>query len=118
MDLTLTPNAVRMVQGFLKEHGDTGEAGTPRPRFSPGAARGFQYGVDIDNGPDGDDEILIRDGIRIFVDPFSAQYLEGIEIDYITSADGFRVHVQEPAGHGRMWLRQFVHGVARRCWKS
>lgn len=99
MDLTLTPNAVRTVQGFLKEHGDTDEAGL-RVAVLPGGCSGFQYGVDIDNGPDGDDEILVRDGIRIFVDPFSAQYLEGIEIDYITSLMGSGFTFKNPQATG------------------
>jgi len=99
MDLTLTPNAVRMVQGFLAEHGETAEAGL-RVAVLPGGCSGFQYGVDIDDAPEGDDEILVRDGIRIFVDPFSAQYLEGIEIDYITSLMGSGFTFKNPQATG------------------
>ena len=71
MDLTLTPNAVKMVQGFLRDHGDTPDAGL-RVAVLPGGCSGFQYEVDIDQRPEGDDEILDQYGFRIFVDPFSA----------------------------------------------
>ncbi len=99
MDLTLTPNAVKTVQGFLQEHGETPDAGL-RVAVLPGGCSGFQYDVDIDKGPDGDDEILERYGIRIFVDPFSAQYLEGIEIDYKTSLMGSGFSFRNPQASG------------------
>ena len=99
MDLTLTPNAVKTVQGFLQQHGETPEAGL-RVAVLPGGCSGFQYDVDIDKGPDGDDEILERYGIRIFVDPFSAQYLEGIEIDYKTSLMGSGFSFRNPQASG------------------
>ena len=56
--------------------------------------------MDIDAGPEGDDEILLHDGIRIFVDPFSAQYLEGIEIDYVTSLMGSGFSFKNPQATG------------------
>ena len=99
MDLNLTPNAAKMVQGFLSEHGNTREAGL-RVAVLPGGCSGFQYGVEIDDAPEGDDEILERLGIRIFVDPFSAQYLEGIEIDYVTSMMGSGFSFRNPQATG------------------
>ena len=99
MDLNLTPEAATKVRGFLKEFAETPEAGL-RVAVLPGGCSGFQYEVDIDKGPEGDDEILERDGIRIFVDPFSAQYLEGIEIDYITSLMGSGFTFKNPQATG------------------
>jgi iron-sulfur cluster assembly accessory protein len=99
MDLNLTPNAIKMVHEFLHEHGNTPEAGL-RVAVLPGGCSGFQYDVDIDAGPEGDDEILERQGIRIFVDPFSAQYLEGIEIDYVTSLMGSGFSFRNPQATG------------------
>lgn len=99
MDLTLTPDAVKMVRGFLNDHGDTPDAGL-RVAVMPGGCSGFQYEVDIDQGPEGDDEILDRYGFRIFVDPFSAQYLEGIEIDYVSSLMGSGFSFKNPRATG------------------
>lgn len=99
MDLTLTPEAARKVEGFLKEFGDSPEAGL-RVAVLPGGCSGFQYGVDIDGAPEGDDEILELSGIRVFVDPFSAQYLEGIEIDYVTSMMGSGFTFKNPQATG------------------
>ena len=99
MDLTLTPEAATKVRGFLEEFGETPAAGL-RVAVLPGGCSGFQYEVDIDAGPDGDDEILLHDGIRIFVDPFSAQYLEGIEIDYVSSLMGSGFSFRNPQATG------------------
>ena len=54
----------------------------------PGGCSGFQYGLNIEDGPESDDEVVEIQGVKVFVDPFSAQYLEGVEIDYVTSFMG------------------------------
>ncbi len=99
MELTLTPNAASKVRGFLKEFAESPDAGL-RVSVLPGGCSGFQYGVDIDEVPEGDDEILERSGIRVFVDPFSAQYLEGLEIDYVTSMMGSGFSFRNPQAAG------------------
>jgi len=99
MEMTLTPNAAEKVQGFLKEHGGGPGAGL-RVAVLPGGCSGFQYGVEIDDAPEGDDEVFERQGVRIFVDPFSAQYLEGIEIDYVTSMMGSGFAFKNPQASG------------------
>ena len=99
MDLTLTPDAVTKVQGFLKDHGDGSDAGL-RVAVLPGGCSGFQYGVNIEDAPEEDDEILEQGGIRIFVDPFSAQYLDGVEVDYITSMMGSGFSFKNPQASG------------------
>jgi iron-sulfur cluster assembly protein len=39
-------------------------------------------------------------GVRVFIDPFSAQYLEGVEIDYVTSMMGQGFTFKNPAATG------------------
>lgn len=99
MQLTLTPNAAEKVRGFLGEHGRQTESGL-RVSVLPGGCSGFQYGVDIDDGPEADDEVFEASGVRIFVDPFSAQYLEGLEIDYVTSLMGSGFSFKNPQASG------------------
>ena len=48
-------------------------------QFSQGVVRGFQYGLNIEETFEPDDEIFELQGIKIFIDPFSSQYLDGIE---------------------------------------
>ena len=99
MQLTLTPTAAETVQGFLKQHGGVPGAGL-RVAVLPGGCSGFQYGVDIENSPEEDDEVLELHGIKVFVDPFSAQYLEGIEIDYVRSMMGSGFSFKNPKATG------------------
>ncbi len=40
------------------------------------------------DGPEVDDEVLGVNGVEVFVDAFSPQYLEGVEIDYVTNMMG------------------------------
>lgn len=99
MELTLTPDAAETVHGFLEQHNGAQEAGL-RVSVLPGGCSGFQYGVDIEDAPEEEDEILEQHGIRIFVDPFSAQYLEGIEIDYVRSMMGSGFTFKNPQATG------------------
>lgn len=97
--MSLTTAATEKVQGFIEEHGVESEAGL-RVAVLPGGCSGFQYGLNIEDEPESDDEILDIRGVKIFVDPFSAQYLEGIEIDYVTSVMGQGFTFNNPNASG------------------
>jgi iron-sulfur cluster assembly protein len=100
MQIQLTEAALVKVQTFIDEHGASEDAGL-RVAVLPGGCSGFQYGLNIEDTPEEDDEVLdLSQGIRVFVDPFSAQYLEGIEIDYVTSMMGSGFTFNNPAASG------------------
>ncbi|MGI9628143.1 MAG: HesB/IscA family protein [Longimicrobiales bacterium] len=99
MELTLTPGAIEKVQGFLAADEGGPESGL-RVAVLPGGCSGFQYSVNIEAAPEADDEILTQGGIKIFVDPFSAQYLDGIEVDYLTSMMGSGFQFKNPQATG------------------
>ena len=97
--ITLTPTAVDTVQQFIQEHGSEEGAGL-RVAVLPGGCSGFQYGLNIEESPETDDEILEMGSFRVFVDPFSAQYLEGVEIDYVTTMMGSGFTFKNPNAAG------------------
>ena len=97
--LILTTTAVGKVQDFMSEHGAGTEAGL-RVAVLPGGCSGFQYGLNIEDGPEDDDEILDVAGVKVFIDPFSAQYLDGVEIDYVTSMMGSGFSFRNPNASG------------------
>ncbi len=99
MAIHLSETAVAKVQSFMDEHGAAGDAGL-RVAVLPGGCSGFQYGLNIEDAPEADDEILDLAGVRLFVDPFSAQYLEGVEIDYVTTMMGSGFTFKNPAAAG------------------
>ena len=100
MQIQLTDTALTKVQTFIEEHGAGGKAGL-RVAVLPGGCSGFQYGLNIEDTPEDDDEIFdLSPEIRVFVDPFSVQYLEGVEIDYVTSMMGSGFTFSNPAATG------------------
>jgi iron-sulfur cluster assembly accessory protein len=100
MQINLSETALSKVTGFMEEHG-AGEGAGLRVAVLPGGCSGFQYGLNIEDAPEAEDEVLdLAQGIRVFVDPFSAQYLEGVEIDYVTSMMGSGFTFRNPVASG------------------
>ena len=91
--VTLTESAAAKIKQLMQEEPD-GEAAVLRLAIQGGGCSGFQYGLGFDRGPqDGDAEITLL-GVTVVVDPFSAPYLRGAEIDYVDSiqAAGFAIN--------------------------
>lgn len=100
MTITVTSTAVAEVQKFMEEQGATSETAGLRVAVLPGGCSGFQYGLNIEDEPQDDDEIIPSNGLRLFVDPFSGQYLEGVEIDYVTTMMGSGFTFKNPNASG------------------
>lgn len=99
MTVTVTPTAAAEVERFMEEQGATNGAGL-RVAVLPGGCSGFQYGLNIEDDAQDDDEILESNGLRLFVDPFSGQYLDGVEIDYVTTMMGSGFTFKNPNATG------------------
>ena len=91
--ITLTESAAIKVKQLIAEEPD-GEAAVLRVAIQGGGCSGFQYGLGFDRGvQEGDHEIQAH-GVQVVVDPSSAPYLKGAEIDYVDSiqAAGFAIN--------------------------
>ena len=99
MTITVTPTAIAEVQKFMTEQGSAQQAGL-RVAVLPGGCSGFQYGLNIEDEPQEDDEVFETNGIKLFVDPFSGQYLDGVEIDYVTTMMGAGFTFKNPNASG------------------
>jgi iron-sulfur cluster assembly accessory protein len=99
MTITVTSTAVAEVQKFIEEQGAVDSAGL-RVAVLPGGCSGFQYGLNIEDEAQDDDEILESNGVKLFVDPFSSQYLDGVEIDYVTTMMGSGFTFKNPNAGG------------------
>lgn len=80
--LSLTERAAVEVRKFLaEEQVDPATAGL-RIAVQPGGCSGFKYSLNIEDKAADDDLVLESQGVRLFVDTFSAQYLNGVTVDY------------------------------------
>jgi len=97
--ITVTATAVDEVRRYIEENGAAETAGL-RIGVLPGGCSGFQYGLNIEDEAAEDDLILESNGLRLFVDPFSMQYLDGVEIDYVTTFQGSGFTFNNPNATG------------------
>lgn len=97
--LTLTETAVTEVRKFIEQENAGPDAGL-RIRVVPGGCSGFSYSMQIEDGPRQGDEILDQAGLRVFVDLFSRQYLDGVQVDYVNSVMGSGFTFSNPNATG------------------
>ena len=99
--VTLTPEAARKVREFQAGQDTEGDqSGVLRVSVIPGGCSGFEYGLDMDAGPREDDFSFDSEGVRVVIDPFSAQYLAGVAIGYASSFQGSGFTFENPNAVG------------------
>src|SRR5215813_11113403 len=84
--IKVTPNAARKVSSLLTRQGRAG--GVLRVAVVGGGCSGLQYKMDLQDGPASRDILVETGGIRVVVDPKSALYVTGSELDYLDALDG------------------------------
>ncbi len=93
--VTLTERAAVKVRELAGQE-PTGEAEVLRIAIQGGGCSGFQYALGFDRGPqDGDSEIEMH-GVKLVVDPQSAPYLEGAEVDFVDALQGAGFAINNP----------------------
>ncbi len=63
---------------------------------SGGGCSGFQYGFTFDEAIEEGDFCVEKQGVQLLVDPMSAQYLMGAEIDYKEDLQGAQFVIRNP----------------------
>jgi len=76
----LTPSAGEKLRGLLEEHGNAG--GALRVAVVGGGCSGLQYNMEIADAPKPKDILVASQGVHIVVDPKSALFVSGSEIDF------------------------------------
>jgi iron-sulfur cluster insertion protein len=77
-----------------------------RMRVVGGGCSGFQYQLALEEAPSAGDHVFASNGITMFIDPKSAMYLTGTQVDYINGLNesGFKIsnpNAQSTCGCGQ-----------------
>jgi iron-sulfur cluster insertion protein len=84
--LALTDVAVEKVKEVLTREGV--KDGGLRVSVVGGGCSGFQYNLSLDDSPREDDTVIEQNGVKLFLDPISQQYVYGTVIDYVNGLHG------------------------------
>jgi iron-sulfur cluster assembly protein len=89
--IRITANAARKVSSLLQKQGRP--TGVLRVAVVGGGCSGLQYKMDLQDGPATRDILVESAGIKVVVDPKSALYVTGSELDYVEALQdgGFKV---------------------------
>lgn len=92
--IKLTGNAARKVQTLLQRQGRPG--GVLRVAVVGGGCSGLQYKMDLQDAPASRDILVETAGVKVVVDPKSALYVTGSELDYLEALQGGGFKVTNP----------------------
>jgi iron-sulfur cluster assembly accessory protein len=88
--IKVTPSAAKRVSTLLQKQNRPN--GVLRVSVVGGGCSGLQYKMDLQDNPANRDFLVETGGIRVVVDPKSALYVTGSELDYLeTLQGGFKV---------------------------
>jgi iron-sulfur cluster insertion protein len=94
--INVTPAAASKISELLVE--ENKQSAGLRVFVQGGGCSGFQYGLMIDEG-EGDattDAVIESNGVKLLVDPISARYLSGAEVDFVDNITGGGFTIKNP----------------------
>ncbi len=100
IQLVLTAGAADQVRKVLKAEGAPVETAGLRVGVMPGGCSGFKYSLNIEDAAADDDVVIESEGVRLFVDSFSFQYLNGVTIDYLVTMQNSGFTFDNPNASG------------------
>jgi iron-sulfur cluster assembly accessory protein len=84
--ITLTAKAVEMVKSAMAQENLQGFG--IRVGVVGGGCSGFQYSMDFEKEAKDGDLSFEQDGVRLYLDPMSSMYLQGVTVDYVVGLQG------------------------------
>jgi iron-sulfur cluster assembly accessory protein len=90
--IVLTESAAAKIKGLMAEEPE-GEATVLRVAVQGGGCSGFEYALGFDRAAQEGDLEVESHGVTVVVDPFSAPYLRGAEVDFLETIQeaGFKI---------------------------
>ncbi len=96
--ITVTEAAARKVKEVLARQGK--EQGAIRVQVKGGGCSGMQYAFSLVDAPRPDDQVVSDKGVTVCIDPKSAVFLQGAEVDFVEAFinGGFKVRNPNATG--------------------
>jgi iron-sulfur cluster assembly accessory protein len=104
--IKVLPNAAQRLLGLLKKQGRA-EHGALRVAVVGGGCSGLQYKMDLVDGPANRDLMVESGGVRVVIDPKSALFVSGSELDFSEDLQSGGFKVSNPNAE-----------VTCSCWES
>jgi len=99
LEFTVTPSAAKEIKRIADENGITDII--LRVRVVPGGCSGFQYAMGFDDEISETDKVVeAENGVKIAIDEFSAPYIRGAVLDYVTDFMGGGFTIKNPNAAG------------------
>jgi iron-sulfur cluster assembly protein len=100
VSVNLTERAAEEVRKFIAAEQVPVETAGLRVSVLPGGCSGFKYSLNIEERALEDDMVIETGAVRVLVDGFSAQYINGVTIDYTSSMQGSGFTFHNPNASG------------------
>src|SRR5207249_10844412 len=116
--VTMTARATDKLKEIIAKQGRADLA--LRVYVTPGGCSGFSYGMTFADGAEEGDAIVDHDGVKVVVDPMSAMYVKGSEIDFVDALMGGGFALRNPnavssCGCGQSFKTAGDSGTAKAC---
>ena len=116
--VTLTAKASEKLKEIIAKQGREDLA--LRVYVTPGGCSGFSYGMTFAEGTEEGDAVVDLDGVKVVVDPMSAMYVKGSEIDFVDALMGGGFALRNPnavssCGCGQSFKTAGDSGTAKAC---
>ncbi len=116
--VSLTPRATDKLKEIIGKQGREDLA--LRVYVTPGGCSGFSYGMTFAEGAEEGDALVDQGGVRVVVDPMSAMYIKGSEIDFVDALMGGGFALRNPnavssCGCGQSFKTAGESGTAKAC---
>lgn len=82
----LTDSALNAVRNAISAA--SAPANGLRIMVEAGGCAGLKYNMGLVEKPDPDDTVVERDGVRVFIDTASHEYIAGTTIDFVVALEG------------------------------
>jgi iron-sulfur cluster assembly protein len=93
--ITLTDRAASELTELITSQDKGGSA--LRVWVAGGGCSGLQYGMALDdNAPEDGDQVFENQGLKIYVDELSLNYMQGAQVDYVDDVLGGGFKIENP----------------------